>query len=61
MAFNYPPPHLSGSKSEIYDLLWGFADPVMWFIRVLIPLYAVFYIGSISAKYIGWGKVSVLF
>ncbi len=52
------PPHLSSSKSGVCDLLWGFADPVMWFIRVLIPLYAVFYIGSISAKYIGWGKIS---
>lgn len=30
----------------------------MWFIRILIPLYAVFYIGSIHAKRIGWDKVS---
>lgn len=36
----------------LFDLLWGFADPVMWFIRVLIPLYVIFYLYSIlSLKY----------
>ena len=33
----------------------------MWFIRVLIPLYAIFYIGSLGAKYIGWKYVSAIF
>ena len=34
-------------KSIFYRLLWGFADPVMWFIRVLIPLYIAFYLFTV--------------
>lgn len=44
LPFNYmfTPPYC---KSQIIrDLAWGFADPVMWFVRVLIPLYIAFYL-----------------
>lgn len=33
--------------SLIYTFMWGFADPVMWYIRVLIPLYALFFIATV--------------
>ena len=38
------PPILIGCNTVFYNLLWGFADPVMWYVRVLIPLYAAFYL-----------------
>lgn len=31
----------------ISDLLWGFKDPVLWFIRVLILLYASFFLSTL--------------
>lgn len=30
--------------SVIYDLLWGFNDPVLWFVKILFFLYACFYV-----------------
>lgn len=38
------PPTLYDCHSICYSLFWGFNDGAMWFIRVLIPLYALFYI-----------------
>lgn len=30
----------------IYDLLWGWRDPVLWFVKMLIPLYGIFLLYS---------------
>lgn len=57
LAYNYPPLS-SGCNSIIYDLLYTFSDPVMWFIRVLIPLYAAFYMMSIVG--LRWGMNSAV-
>lgn len=52
LIYNYP--SLSnGCNSVIYDLFYTFADPVMWFIRVLVPLYAAFYLMSMVGH--RWG------
>lgn len=49
VVYDYPP-LLNSYKSIIYDLFWGLLDPVMWFVRVLIPLYALFYLMTILGK-----------
>ena len=30
----------------IYDLFWGFKDPVLWFVKILFMLYGIFYFFS---------------
>lgn len=37
-------PNLIDCKSIIYDLTFGFADPVMWYIRILFILYVAFFL-----------------
>lgn len=49
---------LATYDSAFYTLLYGFADPVMWFVRVLIPLYALFYAASAFAVKTGWPTAS---
>ena len=31
----------------IYDLFWGFKDPVLWFVKILFLLYGIFYMFSL--------------
>ncbi len=37
-------------KSLIFELLWDFADPVMWFVRVMLPLYLAFGLTTIFIR-----------
>jgi len=46
-ALSYPPHWVPTDNTLLYDFFWGFADPVMWFIRVLLLLYALFHMFSI--------------
>ncbi len=53
MATNQPincPPILIGYNTIFYDLLLDFADPVMWYVRVLIPLYVAFYLMTLICR-----------
>lgn len=34
----------------LYDLVWGFRDPVLWFVKILILQYAIFYVFVILRK-----------
>lgn len=38
---------IGGKALFIRNILWSFGDGVLWFIKVLVPLYAIFYIFSI--------------
>lgn len=29
--------------AALYDILWGFKDPVLWFVKILFALYAIFF------------------
>lgn len=38
---------MGGNTLVISNILWAFGDNVLWFIKILIPLYAIFFLFSI--------------
>lgn len=48
IAYNITPPH--NNSLIVRDLIWGFRDPVLWFIKVLIILYVGFFLFSLILR-----------
>lgn len=44
---------VSSWNTVLYEILWGFSDPVMWYIRILMFLYISFFVCSVVALRIG--------
>ena len=50
ISYKLTPPSPNSYILIISDLLWGFKDPVLWFIKSLILLYGSFYLSTLFLK-----------
>ena len=48
-------------RTALYEILWNFSDPVMWYIRVLIFLYIAFFVCSVVALRLGVKNTFMIF